>query len=76
MLSAVCLVMSVGLIAECRVRGPDELFTLCSTSLLPFTIDLLQVHVNPSDSEATFIQSTRTQIFENNLNHIVLVFIG
>ena len=34
-------------------------------------------HSNPSDAEATFAQSTRTQeFFENHLNLVMLVYIG
>ena len=33
--------------------------------------------ISPSNAEATFIQSTRTQrFFENSLNLVLLVFIG
>ena len=36
-----------------------------------------RVTVNPSDAEATFVKSTRMQnIFENQLNPVILVFIG
>ena len=31
--------------------------------------------LNPSNAEATFVLSTRTQWFENHLNHVMLVFI-
>ena len=41
-------------------------------------IDLLQICVNPSNAEATFVQSTieDARIFENHLNPFMLVFIG
>ena len=33
--------------------------------------------INPSNAEATFVQSTRTQnLFENHLNPVILIFIG
>ena len=31
---------------------------------------------NPSNAKATFVQSTRTQIFEKPLNPVMLVFSG
>ena len=38
-------------------------------------IDYLNVF-NPSNAEATFVQSTRTQKIEKHLNPVMLVFIG
>ena len=36
-----------------------------------------ELHINPSNAKATFVQSTRTQRFlENHLNPVLLVFIG
>ena len=33
-------------------------------------------HINPSNAEATFVESKDAKIFENYLNHVMLVFIG
>ena len=37
---------------------------------------LIKLALNPSNADATFIQSTDEKDFENHLNPVVLVFIG
>ena len=51
-----------------------------SQTLLPnksYTLPIKCSPFNPSNAEATFVQSKRTQrVFENHLNPVMLVFIG
>ena len=56
----------------CSNRSPLTL----TVSISYERVDLLQVCINPSNAEATFVKCTRSQnISENHLNPVVLVFI-